>query len=96
MVATFNELAEAELNDAIRYYENEQVGLGVAFLSEVRRCTSAVLEYPEANPVVRGRIRRRLCDKFPYALLYEGRADQIRVLAVMHLKRRSNYWVGRR
>ena len=28
MVATFNELAETELNDAIRYYENEQVGLG--------------------------------------------------------------------
>lgn len=96
MVATLNELAEAELNDAIRYYENEQVGLGVAFLAEVRRCTTAILEYPEAGPVVRSHIRRRRCDKFPYALLYERRADQIRVLAVMHLKRRTNYWVGRR
>ena len=96
MVATFNELAEAELNDAIGYYENEQVGLGVAFLAEVRRCTAAILEYPEASPVVRGQIRRRLCEKFPYALLYERRANQIRVLAVAHLKRRSTYWVGRR
>ncbi|MEQ1912982.1 MAG: type II toxin-antitoxin system RelE/ParE family toxin [Vicinamibacterales bacterium] len=95
MVPTFNELAEAELNDAIRYYENEQVGLGAAFLAEVRRCTAAILALPEASPVIRGQIRRRLCDKFPYALLYERRGDQIRVLAVMHLKRRPNYWVGR-
>ena len=96
MVATFNELAEAELNDAIHFYESEQVGLGVAFLAEVRRCTEGILEYPEGSPVVRADIRRRLCDKFPYALLYEQRADEIRVLAVMHLKRRSNCWVGRR
>lgn len=95
MVATLNELAEAELNDAIRYYEKEQVGLGVAFLTEVRRCTAAILEFPEANSVIQGDIRRRLCDRFPYALLYERRTDQIRILAVMHLKRRPNYWVGR-
>jgi plasmid stabilization system protein ParE len=95
VVATFNALAEAELNDAIRYYENEQVGLGAAFLAEVRRCTASIAEFPEASPVVRGQIRRRLCNKCPYALLYERRADQIRVLAVMHVRRRPNYWVGR-
>ena len=95
MFTTFNELAEAELNDAIRYYENEQIGLGASFLAEVRRCSAAILEFPEAGSVVQGTIRRRLCDKFPYALLYELRADQIRILAVMHLKRRPNYWVGR-
>ena len=67
MFATFNELAEAELNDAIRYYENEQIGLGAAFLEEVRRCTAAIAEYPEAGPVVQGAIRRGLCDKCPYA-----------------------------
>lgn len=96
MIATFNELAEVELNDAIRYYEQEQVGLGVAFLAAVRRCTAAILEHPEASPVVHGVIRRRLCDKFPYGLLYEQRVEEIRILAVMHLKRRPNYWVGRR
>lgn len=59
MLATFNELAEAELNDAIRYYENEQAGLGAAFLTEIRRSTAAIVEYPEASPTVRGAIRRR-------------------------------------
>lgn len=96
MLTTFNELAEAELNDAIGYYETEQVGLGAAFLAEIRRSTVAIIEYPGASPTIRGTVRRRLCERFPYALLYEHHVDQIRILAVMHLKRRPSYWVGRR
>ena len=96
MLATFNELAEAELNDAIGYYETEQIGLGAAFLAEIRRSTAAIVEFPEASPIVRGTVRRRLCGRFPYALLYEQHVDEIRVLAVMHLKRRPNYWINRR
>ncbi len=58
MLTTFNELAEAELNDAVRYYENEQPGLGLAFLAEIRRTTAAVAEHPAANPILVGTIRR--------------------------------------
>ena len=96
MLATFNGLAEAELNDAIGYYETEQAGLGATFLAEIRRSTAAIIEYPGASPIIRGTVRRRLCERFPYALLYEHHVDQIRILAVMHLKRRPSYWVGRR
>jgi hypothetical protein len=40
LFTTFNELDEAELNDAIRYYENEQIGLDAAFLAEVRSAST--------------------------------------------------------
>lgn len=96
MLATFNQFAEAELNDAIGYYETELAGLGAAFLAEIRRSTAAIVEYPEANPIVSCTVRRRLCERFPYALLYQHQVDQIRILAVMHLKRRPSYWIGRR
>ncbi len=96
MGATFNELAEAEFNDAIAYYETEEIGLGTAFLEEVRRVTAAIVEHPNAGPIILGTVRRRLCSRFPYALLYEVHADEIRILAVMHFKRRPNYWIGRR
>lgn len=72
MRVTFNELAERELNDAAQYYEHEQSGLGIAFIAEVRRCAAAVAEHPQASPVVLGTIRRRLCQRFPYGLLYNG------------------------
>lgn len=65
MRATFNELAERELNDAAQYYEHEQAGLGAAFITEVRRCTAAIAEHPEAGTLVQGAIRRRLCQRFP-------------------------------
>ena len=95
MRVTFNELAERELNDAIQYFEHEQPGLGSAFLAEVRRCTAAVAAHPLAGAVVTGRVRRRLCQRFPYALLYSATTTEVRILAVMNLRRRPGYWVGR-
>jgi plasmid stabilization system protein ParE len=95
VVVTFNELAERELNDAAAYYDVEQPGLGAAFLLEVERCTLGIVEFPLAAPEVLGAVRRRLCDRFPYAVLYTASYDEIRVLAIMNLHRRPAYWVGR-
>lgn len=95
MRVTFTELAERELNDAAQYYELEHAGLGSAFIVEVQRCTEAIREYPQVAPIVHGQVRRRLCERFPYGVLYTILSDEIRVLAIMHLHRRPAYWVGR-
>jgi hypothetical protein len=42
--ASFNPLAEQELNDAAQYYEIESPGLGAAFLAEVRRCCEGIVQ----------------------------------------------------
>lgn len=96
MRVTFNELAERELNDAAEYYELERPGLGTVFIAEVQRCTEGIVAYPQAAPPVRGAIRRRLCQRFPYGLLYPVTGDEIRILAVIHLRRRPGCWVGRK
>lgn len=95
MRVTFNELATRELNDAAQYYEQEQAGLGASFINEIERCTQEVLSFPQAGTPVLGSIRRRLCQRFPYALLYNATEDEVRILAVMNLRRRPGYWVGR-
>ena len=95
MRVTFNELAEREIDDAAQYYEREQPGLGAAFIGEIQRCAAAIADHPDANPVVLGTIRRKLCRRFPYALLYTRADREIKILAVMNLKRRPGYWVGR-
>jgi hypothetical protein len=33
--------------------------------------------------------------RFPYAVLYSVRGETVRILAVMNLKRRPTYWIGR-
>ena len=91
MAISFHELAEREINDAAQYYEHEQPGLGAAFIADVRRCSDAIVEHPEAGPIVLGRIRRRLCRRFRYGVLYTVQPDSVRVLAVMNLRRRPAY-----
>jgi len=83
------------LNEAAQYYDLESPGLGVAFLKEADRCVQSVLKNPESGKVVAAEIRRRLLSGFPYGILYKVMPKEIRVLAVMKLKRRPMYWVGR-
>jgi toxin ParE1/3/4 len=91
----FHRLAEHELNEAAQYYDLEDAGLGSSFLEEADRCLQSIEAHPEAGPVLRGSVRRRLLRRFPYALLYKIKPNGIRILAVMNLKRRPMYWAGR-
>lgn len=88
MVASFHDLAKVELNEAAQYYEAKNSGLGAAFLAEAERSVAAVVEHPEAGPLISGFVRRRMLRRFPYGLLYRVRGDRIRILAVMNLRRR--------
>jgi len=92
---SFHPLAERELNDTARYYDLESPGLGQTFLDAVQRTCVSISEHPQSGTVIAGAIRRRLIRRFPYALLYSVRSGGIRILAVMSLKRRPMYWVGR-
>ena len=91
----FHRLAEYELNEAAQYYNLEDLGLGAAFLEEVDRCLQSIQAAPEAGAILRGTVRRRLLRRFPYALLYKIKPSGIRIVAVMNLRRRPAYWVGR-
>jgi plasmid stabilization system protein ParE len=95
MRISFNPMAERELNDAAQYYELESPGLGEAFLIEIERTCAGIIEHPDAAPVLSSGIRRRLLHRFPYALLYSVRDQTVRILAVMNLRRRPTYFMGR-
>jgi toxin ParE1/3/4 len=82
----FHRLADRELNEAAQYYDLENPGLG---------CLRSIEDHPEAGMILQGSVRRRLLRRFPYALLYKIKPNGIRILAVMNLKRRPTYWVGR-
>jgi plasmid stabilization system protein ParE len=94
--AVFHHLAEVEFSEAIEFYEAASLGLGEAFVNEIEHTIRLILDYPEAAPVVRGSIRKKLVRRFPYAILYRITPDGIRILAIMNLRRRPSYWRGRR
>ncbi len=93
---SFTPEARTELLEAIQYYESESLGLGAAFLSSVNEGIEQLLVFPEAAPVLYGKVRRKTIRRFPYNLLYSVRERDIRILAVMNQKRRPFYWWGRK
>ena len=91
-----HEIAETEINEAADFYDLESPGLGNVFIDEIQRAIQNIVKFPAAAPLVRGRVRKRIVTKFPYALVYAAREDEVRILAVAHHKRRPFYWRGRR
>ena len=91
----FHPVAELELNEAVDFYDLQSSGLGGAFLADVEHALAQVVEFPDAAVPAVADVRKRLLAKFPYALLYSLRDDDIRILAVAHLKRLPFYWHGR-
>lgn len=92
----FHPLAEQELVAAATYYEEQEQGLGLEYLTEVEGAINLLIRYPAAGVTVRSFIRRLILPRFPYSLLYRIVDDNlIRVLAVAHHKRKPQYWVDR-
>lgn len=93
--ASFHELAEFELNDAIVYFENEREGLGLRFLSAVQDAVTHIQRHPQASPIILQDIRCKVLRRFPYNIIFSIKPDRIRILAVASQKRRPFYWQGR-
>ena len=91
----FHPSAFAELEAAASSYEGQRLGLGALFLAEARKSQERIAELPSAARKVRGSIRRRRIQKFPYVIHYSVEADEIVVIAVAHRRRRPEYWANR-
>ncbi|MPZ20673.1 MAG: type II toxin-antitoxin system RelE/ParE family toxin [Luteitalea sp.] len=88
-------LAEVDLADAARWYDDEQAGLGAKFLSEVSRTLARIRERPLQFPIVWRGVRRALLHTFPYAVYFRASDDVIVILAVLHQRRNPKVWQRR-
>ena len=87
--------AKDEMAEAAEYYEWQTKGLGFDFLDEVEHTTKRIQELPESGKCLRDNTRRKLLRRFPFGIVYCFEKEKIVVVAVMHLRRRPNYWVKR-
>ena len=95
MKIEFLEAAQAELDEAFIWYENQQENLGVQFLTEFDAAIKRITAYPKSYALLANDIRRCLIKLFPYSVLYGIDADTIVIIAVAHLHRKPNYWIDR-
>lgn len=88
-------LAQTELVEAALFYEERAAGLGEDFLQDFEKTVARVSEAPEAGAPMGDKIRRALFKRFPFSLLYRHLENRLRILAVMHHRRRPGYWKTR-
>ncbi|MFQ5791535.1 MAG: type II toxin-antitoxin system RelE/ParE family toxin [Acidobacteriota bacterium] len=91
----FLPLADQEMNEAARFYEERSAGLGLDFLEEVERTVESIVAHPNSGRRISENIRRRIVRRFPFGILYSIESDLIVIVAVAHLRRRPGYWKGR-
>ncbi|QEL13190.1 type II toxin-antitoxin system RelE/ParE family toxin [Limnoglobus roseus] len=91
----FRPLAQAEYDISARFYEGQQVGLGVAFTMEVEAVLDTLSAKPDRFPVVRRDIREAPVDQFPFCIYYRVRLNRVIVLAVFHQSRDPVEWQSR-
>jgi len=72
--------AEAELFDAVAYYNGESEGLGYEFAAEARRTIARIIEHPNAWAPISKHTRRCRLNRFPYGILYQLRPDTILIV----------------
>jgi toxin ParE1/3/4 len=85
------------LDDAIAYYEERRVGLGIEFLRQVEQATAQIEREPGLGaPYQDSEYRHYIVRRFPYVLYYVEREDAIWIIAVAHGSRRPSYWMSRR
>ena len=88
--------ADLDVEAAFEWYENEQSGLGIEFLDELRATYSRVADGPRKYQELRGGIRRALLRRFPYAVYFGIETNIVVVVAVLHASRDPAEWQRRR
>jgi plasmid stabilization system protein ParE len=91
----FHPAARAELQDALRWYEERSPVAAMAFASEVESAIHRFADKPLHFPAAEHGTRRCLLRRFPYSVFYKIRQDSVMVIAVAHQKRRPVYWRDR-
>ena len=95
MEIRLREEAEADLNEAAIWYQEQQRGLGYDFLDEIRDLLQSIQLQPLAYPIVHRNTHRALTNKFPFGIFYRIEAKFIVVLAIMHASRHPHRWKNR-
>ena len=78
------EEAKKDVSEAFTFYESEQAGLGVYFLTQLDTCLNSISENPLKYPNKRGNFKEALIHKFPFLVVFEPVEGNLLVYAVFH------------
>ena len=83
----FWDIALEEVEDAIRYYDKKQPGLGRRLVRAIERVTARISNNPLLHGVAFSDVRRAVVAGFPYCVYYIVEDSEVAILSVFHTSR---------
>jgi hypothetical protein len=89
-----------EFDAAVRWYEEQEPGIGLALIDRARRARKDVERWPNAAPLFATAddgtaIRSKAVRGYPYRIVYTVEQGAILILAYAHERREPGYWLHR-
>ena len=93
----FEREALKEYRDAALRYAEQRAGLGEEFIQAVEAAMTVVCENPDKFQPVGDGVRIYRLKRFPYFVYFSHQPEQQRIViyAVVHNRRRPDYWRSR-
>jgi len=87
--------ADTELQEHIRYFDEQVAGLGDKFIADLEAVIRGLREYPESGAPVSRNLRKRALRVFRHNVYYVNAPGEIIIVAVAPHLRRPGYWRSR-
>lgn len=88
--------AEAELEEALEYYQAIREELARRLAAEVAEAIERISRRPRSFPShEQTSYRKCILTRFPYTLFFLERDEDIWIAAIAHQKRNPGYWTNR-
>ena len=95
MKAEFHPEAAREVEEAQAWYESRSMFAASAFLREFSLAMQRIQTAPHQHARAERGTQRVLLDRFPFTIYYRVRAEELKIVAIAHQKRRPGYWASR-
>ncbi|WP_425617691.1 type II toxin-antitoxin system RelE/ParE family toxin [Anatilimnocola sp. NA78] len=93
----YHRLAIIEVRKAKRWYQRRSLKTGVRFEEAVRQGLAEIADNPDHWPTNPDGTRFRRLTRFPYLIIYRQLdAQRVRIVAVVHGRRRHSFWSRRK
>jgi len=80
---------------AYSWYEEQKIGLGEKFISELENAYTTIGQSPKVYQILYKNTRRKLIKHFPYGVFFRLIEGQIIIVAIIHTKRNPLYFQER-
>ena len=95
MRARFLKPAEAEVEEAVAYFDSQREDLGDRFEQDLLDTVTLIAERPLIGKPITKQVRKFRLRKFRYNVIYVVDDQEVIVVAVAHHRRRPRYWRSR-